>query len=254
MKIQIPAVLFIILIFNCASWAFAESQDPDVVVQDAVLIEAGEFEMGDTFCADEQGNGDWCSDETPHQVQLGSYRIDKYEVTNADYRKCFVAGECSPHPLHEDRPQDFDQPNQPVVFVTWKDADGYCKWRGGRLPTEAEWERAAQGKDLGGAHFGKPYGQGMPQDIGQAPPNSNGLFDMMGNVNEWTQDWYGTYETVGIASNPSGPESGKDKVLRGGSWNSPSHFLRPSDRVARSPELRYSDVGFRCVYPLSEKG
>ena len=79
------------------------------------------------------------------------------------------------------------------------------------------------------------------------PPNSHGLYDMMGNVYEWTQDWYGPYEKADILKNPKGPEKGKDKVVRGGAWNSPNYFLRASDRVARSPELRYSDVGFRCV-------
>ncbi len=244
MKIKIPAVLLIILFLNGGQLLFAEPQ-----VDRRVLIEAGEFVMGDTYCADEQGNSDWCSDETPHKVRLDSYHIDTHEVTNADYLKCFEDGECGPNALHGDRPQEFNQPGQPVVFVTWEDANAFCKWRGGRLPSEAEWERAAQGDNPGEAHFGEKYKEGKPRKVSGRNPSSNGLYDMMGNVNEWTLDWYGPLKTEGVTINPVGPVSGKDKVVRGGSWNSPSHYLRTSDRVLRSPELRYSDVGFRCVTP-----
>ncbi len=228
-----------------ASWAdLAYAGEPK-----RVPIPAGEFQMGDAYCAEEQGNADWCRDETPHAVRLDAYAIDAHEVTNAEYRKCFQAGVCDPVPLHEERPKDFNQGRQPVVFVTWKDAMTYCKWKGGRLPTEAEWERAASGDDPGGAHFGEVYKQGMPRKVGGFNPNSNGLYDMMGNVYEWTLDWYGPLETSGVQENPVGPETGKEKVVRGGSWLSPSHYLRTSDRVAKTPDLRYSDVGFRCVVP-----
>jgi len=249
MKIKLSSGLIAILIISLGQMLFAGPLN-----QETVKIGAVEFVMGDTFCADEQNNADWCNDEVPHLVQLDSFLIDKYEVTNENYRKCFEAGKCDPPPLHEDRPEEFNQPNQPVVFVTWEDANAYCHWKGGRLPSEAEWEFAAQGKGLGGAHFGKPYKQGAPRNVGDLPPNSHGLYDMLGNVNEWTGDWYGSLETSKVLKNPRGPASGKDKVVRGGSWNSPSHYLRVSDRVARSPELRYSDVGFRCVFSPAEKG
>ncbi|MDA0691974.1 MAG: SUMF1/EgtB/PvdO family nonheme iron enzyme [Nitrospinae bacterium] len=249
MKRTISALLIAIFILNCGQFLFAEPLNGA-----GVQIDTGEFVMGDTYCLEEQDNADWCRDEVPHKVQLDSYLIDKYEVTNADYSKCFAVGACGPHPLHEDRPKEFDGPKQPVVFVTWEDANSYCQWKGGRLPTEAEWERAAQGKELGGAHFGKKYRLGSPRGVGELSPNSKGLYDMLGNVNEWTQDWYGPFDTAGVSVNPKGPASGKDKVIRGGSWNSLSHYLRVSDRVARSPELRYSDVGFRCVFSLSGKG
>ena len=249
MKNKISAVLFVILVLGGGQLLFAEPE-----ARGKVRIEAGEFVMGNTYCVDEQGNSDWCSDEVPHKVRLDSYLIDTHEVTNSDYLECFSAGECGPNALHEDRPQDFNQPSQPVVFVTWEDARAYCHWRGGRLPYEAEWERAAQGENPGEAHFGEKYKQGAPKKVGGLAPNSGGLFDMMGNVNEWTQDWYGPLGSEGLSVNPRGAESGKDKVVRGGSWNSPSHYLRASDRVFRSPELRYSDVGFRCVTPYSEKG
>ncbi len=207
-----------------------------------ILIPGGEYSLGSYYCEEEQSNADWCSDEVPRKVELPAFRIDKYEVTNDDYRECFVAGVCEPAVLHEDRPDDFNKPRQPVVFVTWKDAETYCAWRGGKLPTESQWEAAAQGEKLGGAHFRQLYATGNPEEVGKFAANSNGLHDMMGNVYEWTSDWYAPLKTEGGSSS-----SGKNKVVRGGSWNSPSHYLRTSDRVEKDPELRYSDVGFRCV-------
>lgn len=217
--------------------------------KDLVFVEGGEFEMGGLYCEEEQNNSDWCSDETPHKVQVDSFWIGKYEVTNAKYRECFLAGICEPAVLHEDRASDFNKNNQPVVFTTWKEALEYCKWRGGRLPTEAEWEFAAKVEKLGGAHWNEPYGVGAPVSVGSFDANSRGLYDVMGNVYEWTMDWYGPYKVDGKQVNPVGPIKGKNKVVRGGSWDSQNHFLRTSDRVAKDPDLRYSGVGFRCVKP-----
>ena len=216
---------------------YAESGDSQV------LIPGGKYNLGSYYCEEEQGNADWCSDEIPHKVELGQFWVDKYEVSNADYRECFIAGVCEPAVLHEDRPQDFNKPHQPVVFVSWEDAQTYCSWRGGKLPTEWQWEAAAQGERLGGAYFRQPYDKGFPEDTGKFTANSNGLYDMMGNAYEWTSDGYDPTEGTG-----------KNKVVRGGSWNSPGHFLRTSDRVEKDPELRYSDVGFRCIKIKNQKG
>lgn len=218
--------------------------------EDSVIIEAGEFTMGSTYCADAQGMSDWCGDEMPHRVRLGKFAIAAHEVTNDEYQECFAAAQCGPNMMHEFRPKEFNGARQPVVFVTHKDAGDYCRFKGGRLPTEAEWERAAQAENLGGAHFGKPYDQGAPRNVGEFHASTHGLFDMMGNVYEWTGDWYGPYAVDGVQENPRGPETGNEKVVRGGSWNTPNHYLRPSDRVGKSPDFRYSDVGFRCVWPL----
>jgi len=229
---MIRRILFFIVFstFLVVLSVYAESGDSQV------LIPGGKYNLGSYYCEEEQGNADWCSDEIPHKVELGQFWIDKYEVSNADYRECFIAGVCEPAVLHEDRPQDFNKPHQPVVFVSWEDAQTYCSWRGGKLPTEWQWEAAAQGERLGGAYFRQPYDKGFPEDTGKFTANSNGLYDMMGNAYEWTLDWY---ESTGGA--------GKNKVVRGGSWNSAGHFLRISDRVKKDPELRYSDVGFRCI-------
>jgi len=229
---MIRRILFFIVFstFLVVLSVYAESGDSQV------LIPGGKYNLGSYYCEEEQGNADWCSDEIPHKVELGQFWVDKYEVSNADYRECFIAGVCEPAVLHEDRPQDFNKPHQPVVFVSWKDAQTYCSWRGGKLPTEWQWEAAAQGERLGGAYFRQPYDKGFPEDTGKFTANSNGLYDMMGNAYEWTLDWY---ESTG--------GTGKNKVVRGGSWNSAGHFLRISDRVKKDPELRYSDVGFRCI-------
>tara|TARA_B100000749_G_C18426773_1_gene466079 strand:- start:1020 stop:1721 length:702 start_codon:yes stop_codon:yes gene_type:complete len=229
---MIRRILFFIVFstFLVVLSVYAESGDSQV------LIPGGKYNLGSYYCEEEQGNADWCSDEVPHKVELGQFWIDKYEVSNADYRECFIAGVCEPAVLHEDRPQDFNKPHQPVVFVSWEDAQTYCSWRGGKLPTEWQWEAAAQGERLGGAYFRQPYDKGFPEDTGKFTANSNGLYDMMGNAYEWTLDWY---ESTG--------GTGKNKVVRGGSWNSAGHFLRISDRVKKDPELRYSDVGFRCI-------
>jgi formylglycine-generating enzyme required for sulfatase activity len=229
---MIRRILFFIVFstFLIVLSVYAESGDSQV------LIPGGKYNLGSYYCEEEQGNADWCSDEVSHKVELGQFWIDKYEVSNADYRECFIAGVCEPAVLHEDRPQDFNKPHQPVVFVSWEDAQTYCSWRGGKLPTEWQWEAAAQGERLGGAYFRQPYDKGFPEDTGKFTANSNGLYDMMGNAYEWTLDWY---ESTG--------GTGKNKVVRGGSWNSAGHFLRISDRVKKDPELRYSDVGFRCI-------
>jgi len=223
-------------------------------VSSQIIFQEGEFFIGDIYCTEEQKNSDWCADEILHKVKLNSFGLDKYEVTNSEYMKCFAEGICSPNDLHETRPNDFSGVKQPVVFVTWEDAQIFCKWRGGNLPTEAQWERAAQGDNPGGAHFKQIYNAGATVDVGGQLPNSNGLYDMMGNAYEWTLDWYGPYQLENIVSNPKGPPVGKEKVVRGGAWHSPSHYLRSSDRVAKVPGYKYSDVGFRCAYEVKQKG
>ncbi len=218
------------------------------------VISAGDLVMGDTYCVEEQGNSDWCSDEVPHKVQLDEFMILRSEVTNQSYYQCFKEGFCSPNELHDSRPRDFSGRDKPVVFVSWKQAQDFCNWVGGRLPTEAEWEKAAKRKELGGAVFGKKYNAGSPNRVESVNPNSKGLFDMLGNVYEWTQDWYGPYKTTEPQVNPKGSDSGTQKVIKGGAWNSPAHYLRVSDRVARDHDLRFSDLGFRCVKSNNRKG
>ena len=167
----------------------------------------------------------------------------------------------------------FNQPDQPVTNVTWFDAVAYCGWKDKRLPTEAEWEKAA----LGGLDSAKyPWGNSEPNNqsanfsdtnttfewrsssvndgftftspVKSFSPNGYGLFDMAGNVWEWCADWYDTfYYAKGEDKNPTGAETGERRVLRGGAWYRASHSLRTAERVSDYPDSSLNVVGFRCA-------
>ena len=210
-----------------------------------VLIPAGEFIMGDE------------DEKTAHSVHLDVYYIDKYPVTNARY-KSFMEATGHPAPLYLDDVR-FNQPNHPVVGVSWNDANAYAKWAEKRLPTEAEWEKAVRGGLIGKKY---PWGDEPPDrtlanfggnergttPVGKYPPNGFGLYDMSGNVYNWCADGYRwDYYKNSPRNNPQGPEGGH-RVTRGGSWRRIEYYLRCSSRYdifmyARS----YVDVGFRCA-------
>ncbi len=208
-----------------------------------VFVEGGIFEMGDTF-------GDGRDNERPvHQVTLDDFWIGRYAVTFEEYDAfCAATGRGKP----EDR--GWGRVKRPVIYVSWDDAVAYCNWRsereglekvyqiegenveanwqakGYRLPTEAEWEFAARGglKSKGFKYSGgnelDPVGwyeqnsEGRTHPVGQKLPNELGLYDMTGNVWEWCWDWYGDYSPK-PQTNPKGPDTGKYRVLRGGSWS-----------------------------------
>jgi len=220
------------------------------------LVPASEFLMGDSF---NEGNS---NERPPHTVYLDAFYMDIYEVTNAQYMKFMQAtGHEAPSYLND---RDFNDPNQPVVGVRWHEAVAYAEWAGKRLPTEAEWEKAARG---GLAEKRYPWGDGLTHDnanftgtggkdvwsktspVGSFDPNGYGLYDMAGNVWEWCADWYSSnYYSVSPKSNPKGPDSGTYKVLRGGSWG--DYFindLRVANRSVLNPTNDSNNVGFRCV-------
>ncbi|TEU12485.1 MAG: formylglycine-generating enzyme family protein [Anaerolineales bacterium] len=215
-----------------------------------VYVPAGEFTMG-------HDEGD--SDEQPvHTVYLDAFYIDKTEVTNTQYRKCVEAGRCDT-PRKTTYYDNADYAQHPVVYVSWNDADAYCRWADKRLPTEAEWKKAARGTD--GRTY--PWGEGLDCDhaqysecaggtvpVGSKPKGASpyGALDMVGNVWEWVADWYDPgYYSQSPGRNPPGPDSGERRVLRGGSWHSNQRFARCAYRVGGNPRYWYFYVGFRCA-------
>jgi len=214
--------------------------------------------------------GDGAADEHPrHAVAISSFSLDRTEVTNARYAACVVAGICkAPAYLSsQKRAHYFDDrafADYPVIFVGWGEADAFCRWAGGRLPTEAEWEFAARGPSPSVNTY--PWGEEAPDcsranlggcvgdtdRVGLRPLGASpfGAQDMAGNVWEWTQDWYDAdYYQRASGSDPRGPEAGTLKVMRGGCWMSGPDSVRVSCRKAELPSTWAPNVGFRCAYP-----
>ncbi len=209
-------------------------------------------------------------DETPiHTVTLSDFWIDQTEVSNAQYALCVVAGVCG-ESLYADN-INYNPSDYPVVGVTWRDAMTYCTWVGGRLPTEAEWEYAARGNDRFIYPWGNEFdaskanfcdkncqgesrtetaddGYGMTSPVTGFPLGKSwcGVLNMAGNVSEWVEDWYSGY-LVKPQSNPTGPDTGTYKVLRGGSWSNDPIGIRAANRMNPLPDERSGFIGFRCV-------
>lgn len=223
-----------------------------------VLVPAGEFVMG-------SDKGD--DDEQPiHRAFLDSFYLDKFEVTNGRFAKFVEAVQIEPPWGFKDKDTPVTDADRPVRWVNWMDAMGYCLWAGKRLPTEAEWEKAARGAD------GRPYpwGSDLPtpahavfglkeggadtispignRDKGKSP---YGVHDLAGNLYEWVTDWYADDYYANFSKNPAinprGPSEGTDKVQRGGSYINSPYRLRSSFRTKGDPTEQDPNVGFRCA-------
>jgi len=225
-----------------------------------VRIPEGEFLMGSEFGQD-------C--ERPlHRVWVDAFILAATQVTNADYAVFLRATSALPPPFWED--SNFNDPRQPVAGPSWFEASRYCEWlsvetgRAYRLPTEAEWERAARS---GAEQRNFPWGDEPPQSLpdyatrwqtGPEPvaryaPNSFGLFDICENVHEWCDDWYDpSYYAMSPDRNPRGPEAGQRKSSRGGSWRHHVKVARCSARSSIPPEFQYADYGFRVACEIGE--
>lgn len=232
-----------------------------------VHVPAGPFPMGVPA-----GDRDGGRDEYPrHEVLLDAYYIDTYEVTHGRYAE-FIKATGHRAPQHTKNPArtlwtgstvSESLRNRPVINVDWYDADAYCRWAGKRLPTEAEWEKAARGTD--GRRF--PWGNVEPTDkhlnynqrwqgektlmpVGsyEAGKSPYGAYDMAGNVWEWVADWYDPlYYEKSPAANPKGPETGAQKVLRSSGWSVETPLVRIFTRVQSDPLNRNDSTGFRCA-------
>ena len=226
-----------------------------------VLIPSGEFFMGSV-----EGKGR--ADEYPrHKVNLDAFYIDRFEVAGKDFEE-YLSHNPGQHPTitgwwgRQVRP---DMKNRPVFGLTWKRCNKYCEWRGKRLATEAEWERAAAG--LEGRKY--PWGNNLPdqkranfnhccfvmkglstREVGSHPSGTtpDGIHDLAGNIAEWVSDWYDkSYYKNSKYDNPQGPKNGINHTIRGGAWNSLSGYLRSSARFGYDEAKDFYGIGCRCA-------
>jgi formylglycine-generating enzyme len=236
-----------------------EHPDERPVESHLIQIPGGWFLMGSAAGQD--------CERPVHRVWVDSFLLAAAQVTNGEYERFLrLTGSDAP-PFWTD--QSFNHPEQPVVAVSWFEAERYCDWlaaqsgRVYRLPTEAEWERAARG-DFEQKNF--PWGdeppqslpdyatrwQNGPEAVGRYAPNAFGLYNMCDNVHEWCSDWYdANYYAISPERNPRGPETGSGKgqrkASRGGSWRHHVKVARCSARSSIPPEFQYADYGFRVA-------
>jgi|SRR5579884_243212 len=245
--------------FQRAVRAIEPQKKEEIIEQKMILIPAGDFIMGEDF---------FKKNASPrHTVHLDDYYIDLYDVTNAHYKR-FVDATGHVSPSHWSQNQyPPGKANHPVTFVSWFDAEAYCKWEGKRLPTEAEWEKAARGTD--GRMF--PWGAKLEPKRANVPPEGikdttpvnafpegkspYGLYDMSGNVFQWTADWFLPYP----GNNVPHPNYGeKLKVLRGGSFFDCSYYkcglsFQTFNRISLAPTTKAISAGFRCAKSIENK-
>lgn len=259
MKIFWQSILHILFIF-CLLIFDSNGEESGMV-----FIPAGEFLMGST-----DGKHD---EQPPHQVYLDAFYIDRYETTGKDFEE-YLTINLDQHPTitgWSDRTVQPEMAKRPVFGLSWDRCNNYCAWRGKRLPTEAEWERAAAGT----THRIYPWGNEPPDstranwgkccavlagrvlaevgsyELGKTP---EGVYDLAGNIAEWVYDWYDkNYYKNSEYRNPKGPEKGKFHVIRGGAWNSYPHYMRSANRYGTNDGQDFYGIGCRCAKSATNK-
>ena len=255
MRPLLNGCIWLVLMFAMVAGVEADT-NPEMV-----YFPAGEFVMG-------APEGEGKKNEHPqHKVYLSAFYIDKYEVTFKNFEE-YLASNPKKHPTITgwiDRKARPNMTNKPIFGLQWKRCRNYCEWRNKRMPTEAEWERAAKGTE----NRNYPWGNEPPDksrgnfgnccfiqkgnvlsevgsfSLGQSP---EGVFDLGGNVAEWVYDWYDKkYYKNSPVKNPKGPDKGKYHVIRGGAWNSLPVYLRSSSRYGDSDAKDYYGIGCRCA-------
>ncbi len=226
-----------------------------------MLVQGGEFVMGSPANVGQD-------DEHPrHLVYLDDFYIDKYEVNVSRYEE-FLNYTAHKYPSMWDQAKTSKHGGLPVIGVDWYDANAYCRWAGKRLPTEAEWEKAARGTDARTYPWGEEQPTKARANFGQDGYQKNiyderlayedsyetgrspyGVYHLAGNVWEWVDDWYAEdyYDSPKAGRNPTGPPRGNFKVLRGGSWFTADVELRTARRFKYEPSRYNPNLGFRCV-------
>lgn len=253
--------LSLLLILILCSFNIRAQEDPgkDMIPAGMVLVTGGHFLMGSNHNANSLAY-------PAHPVQVAAFYMDVKEVSNSQY---MIFCEATGHKYPEFWGMDIyrsgpDYPDHPVLGVSQFDATEYAEWAGKRLPTEAEWEYAARGglegisfpygeeADRTLARINDPHADKGPVRCGSYPPNGFGLFDMSGNVWEWTQDWFDSnYYNASPSENPEGPAKGVFKVLRGGGWHSGPGCTTVFHRNALPMHWVDMAGGFRCVKDVS---
>jgi formylglycine-generating enzyme required for sulfatase activity len=274
------ALLVVALVFGCgASEPKAELPVAAIGVQrdkaPMIQIPAGFFVRGEGVPPKTRKRRKSPKDNLPvRRIYLDDFRIDKFEVTNSAYaRFATEVGHPTPNLSRRVRPWGGNwsrftwggrkpppgSSDLPVSLVSWFDAEAYCAWAGKRLPTEAEWEKAARGSEgltfpwgndfsLGTANFGKKHEGPLP--VGSFPIDKSpyGVMDMAGNVAEWVSDYYHpSYYSRAPERNPTGPKRGSLRVVRGGFWREPELRIRTDRRWQGIPSAKHGGVGFRCA-------
>jgi formylglycine-generating enzyme required for sulfatase activity len=255
-KQSLAAFVLVGIVAGVIFYALRMRSPTEIVGRDgapAAVIPTGTFIMGD-------------DEESPRrEIFVDAFYLDRYEVTVARYA-AFMKDTGNLKPPDEWETVDLKNGGDlPVVGVNWQDASGYCHWAGKRLPTEAEWEKAARGNDerkypwgndpptAERARYGKPYENPVYRDgVARVGSHANdrspfGIFDLAGNVTEWVADWFSESFPEGDVRNPKGPDSGSGKVLRGASWYEPAERLGVTKRWHANPSSRNDGIGFRCA-------